>query len=226
MKLALYGERLNKAYYKAGERISAVNNVTIKFVEGEFTAIHGASGAGKSTLLYLLGGLGKPDTGSVVIGDRNVNLFDKKQLFEMRRQKIGFVFQFLYLVPTFTALQNVMVPLFPLRIKKEDKMTMALRAIEQAGITHRIKHRPSEMSAGEQQRVGIARAIVNNPQIILADEPTSDLDRQNTESIITLLQSLNRAGCTVIISSHDNRILGKVKRRIEMEDGSILSDTN
>lgn len=217
-------DALTMVYHKGGEEIRAVDSVNLKIQRGEFTAIWGTSGAGKSTLLYLIGGLGRPTGGRVIIGDDDITVLNDEALANFRREHIGFIFQFFYLLPSLTVLENVMVPLMPLPMTSRERYEKAVEVIERVGLAHRIHHLPGELSGGEQQRVAIARAIVNNPELILADEPTSDLDRKTAEAIVGLLQELNQQGCTVVIATHDMRILDRARRRIGMEDGKIVSD--
>ncbi|HIE08891.1 MAG TPA: ABC transporter ATP-binding protein [Armatimonadetes bacterium] len=217
-------ENLTKIYRKGGEEIRAVDGVSLSFDKGEFAAIYGTSGAGKSTLLYLIGGLGRPTSGRVTIGGVDLATLDDDTLADFRRQRIGFIFQFFYLIPTLTVLENVMVPLIPLSMPHREKVRRAEEAMERAAISHRREHLPGELSGGEQQRAVIARALVMDPEIILADEPTSDLDRKTAEAIISLFQDLNKRGKTIIVATHDMRILDRVPRRIGMEDGRIVSD--
>ena len=217
-------ENLTKIYRKAGEEIRAVDGINLSFERGEFAAIYGTSGAGKSTLLYLLGGLGRPTSGRVVIDGTDLTSLDDDSLAEFRRQKIGFIFQFFYLIPTLTVLENVVAPLIPLKMPHKEKLRRAEEALERAAISHRKNHLPGELSGGEQQRAVIARALVMDPEIILADEPTSDLDRKTAEAIISLFHELNERGKTIIVATHDMRILDRVPRRLGMEDGRIVSD--
>lgn len=217
-------ENLTKIYRKAEEEIRAVDGITIHFRKGEFAAFYGTSGAGKSTLLYLIGGLGQPTEGKVVVDGVDLSTPDEDRRAEFRREKIGFIFQFFYLLPTLTALENVLVPLVPLDLPKENKVEKALEALEKVGLSHRRNHLPGELSGGEQQRAVIARALVLEPEIILADEPTSDLDRKTAEAVIALLRDLNYQGHTIIMATHDLRILDHAPRRIGMEDGKIVSD--
>ncbi len=217
-------QNLTKVYHKAGEVIRAVDDVSLSFDKGEFAAIYGTSGAGKSTLLYLIGGLGKPTSGRVVIDGTDLGALDDDSLAEFRQQKIGFIFQFFYLIPTLTVEENVMVPLLPLDLAHSEKVKKVEEAMEKTAISHRRHHLPGELSGGEQQRTVIARALVLDPEIILADEPTSDLDRKTAEAIISLFHELNRQGKTIIMATHDMRILDRAPRRIGMEDGRIVSD--
>ena len=217
-------ENLTKIYRKAGEEIRAVDGINLSFERGEFAAIYGTSGAGKSTLLYLLGGLGRPTSGKVVIDGTDLTSLDDDSLAEFRRRKIGFIFQFFYLIPTLTVLENVVAPLIPLKMPHKEKLRRAEEALERAAISHRKNHLPGELSGGEQQRAVIARALVMDPEIILADEPTSDLDRKTAEAIISLFHELNERGKTIIVATHDMRILDRVPRRLGMEDGRIVSD--
>lgn len=217
-------ENLTKIYRKSGEEIRAVDGVSLSFERGEFAAIYGTSGAGKSTLLYLLGGLVRPTSGRVVIDGTDLASLDDNSLAQFRRRKIGFIFQFFYLIPTLTVFENVMAPLIPLRMSYREKARKVEEALEKAAISHRRNHLPGELSGGEQQRAVIARALVMDPEIIFADEPTSDLDRKTAEAIISLFHELNQQGKSIIVATHDMRILDRVPRRLNMEDGRIVSD--
>lgn len=215
-------ENITRIYHKWSEEIRAVDGVTVEIERGGFAAVWGTSGAGKSTLLGLMGGLGRPNEGAVTVDGRDLNEMGEVELAKFRRNNIGFVFQAFNLIPTLTALENVAVPLVPAKENGSAREKKAKRALERVGLDKRAGHLPGEMSGGEQQRVGIARAIVNSPQIILADEPTSDLDRKSAESIFDLLTDLNKQGCTVVVATHDLRILDRVPRKLQMEDGRIV----
>lgn len=215
-------ENITRIYRKWSEEIRAVDGVSVDIERGGFAAIWGTSGAGKSTLLGLMGGLGRPSEGTVSIDGRDLNNMGEVELARFRRNNIGFVFQAFNLIPTLTALENAAVPLVPAGDNSASREEKAKLALERVGLEKRARHLPGEMSGGEQQRVGIARAIVNSPQIILADEPTSDLDRKSAESIFDLLAELNSQGCAVVVATHDLRIIDRAPRKLRMEDGRIV----
>lgn len=212
-------------YHKSDEVIRAVDGVSLSFEHGEFAALHGTSGAGKSTLLGLIGGLGRPTAGSITVDGQDLGALNQEELALFRRRKVGFVFQSFYLVPTLTAMENVEVPLLPIGLPSSERHDRAAAALAEVGLTSRLDHLPGELSGGEQQRVVMARALVLEPELILADEPTSDLDRGTAERVIELLERLNRdRGCTVLMATHDLRVLDHVRRRIEMEDGRVIAE--
>lgn len=215
---------LKKEYRIGEETIRAVSNINLKIHKGEFVSILGPSGSGKSTLLHLIGALDQPSHGSVTIGDKEISSFSDRQAAKFRNRTIGFIFQTFNLVPTLSAEENVRLPLALRGIRGKAAKKLAQTALETVGLKERIKHRPSELSGGELQRVAIARAIINNPPIILADEPTGNLDSKTGTSIMNLLRALNRAGHTVIIVTHNKNHAKMANRTIQFLDGKIVSD--
>ncbi len=208
--------------YKSYPNVEVLKGVSLKIDKGEIVSIVGASGAGKSTLLQLLGTLDSPDNGSIVINGENVNKMSSKSLSEFRNNYLGFIFQFHNLLPEFTALENVCIPGYlgkrnPAEVEKKAKYLM-----DYLGISHRIKHKPSEMSGGEQQRAAIARALVNDPLLIFADEPTGNLDSHNAEEMHKLFFQLRREfNQTFIIVTHNEKLASEADRKLEMVDGRL-----
>ena len=213
---------LSKTYYLGKIAVHAMTNLTFRIDPGEFIAIMGPSGSGKSTLMNLLGCLDLPSSGSYLLESLDIRSLNPNQLAEVRNKKIGFVFQNFNLLPRASALENVELPLLYGRVKNSQKI--ALDALKRVGLAERSKHRPNELSGGERQRVAIARAIVNNPAIILADEPTGNLDTNTGREIINIFSRLNEEGTTVILVTHERNIADKAQRTIEMIDGRIHRD--
>lgn len=216
---------LNKIY-KVGEiNVPALKSVNLKVHKGEFVAIMGASGSGKSTLMNLLGCLDTPTSGEYFLEGLNTSKLPKNEYADIRNQKIGFVFQGFNLLPRTNALENVELPLMYDRINKyNDLRSLAMEAINRVGLSDRIHHEPNQLSGGQQQRVAIARALVNNPSIILADEPTGNLDSRISVEIFCLFQKLNEDGITIIMVTHERDFAAFAKRIIEMRDGRIIKD--
>jgi len=193
--------------------------------EGELMAIVGSSGSGKSTLLHLLGGLDTPTSGDVIFGDRPMSKLSSTAKAELRNRELGFIYQFHHLLPDFTALENVAMPLLIGKKKPAEIDTRAREMLRAVGLEHRASHRPSELSGGERQRVAIARALVNNPRLVLADEPTGNLDARNADSIFELLGELNRAqGTAFLVVTHDLQLAKRMNRQLEMRDGHLKTD--
>jgi len=214
-----------KTYHMGKTEVRALRGVDLDIEEGEFVAIMGPSGSGKSTLMHLMGGLDQLDGGSLVFDDRDLFEQYRNDLAEFRGQRIGFVFQSFNLIPTLTALENVELPMMYQGIARKDRLAKARRLLELAGITDRARHRPTELSGGEQQRVAIARALVNDPDLLLADEPTGNLDSKSGRQIMELISDLNEErGMTVIIVTHDPAIARYAPRTIHIFDGKIGSE--
>lgn len=221
--VTVVAEGLSKSFRFAGEVIQAVDEVSFAFTEGQFIAILGPSGCGKSTLLYLLGGLDKPTSGELLIDGVDVKKLSGGQEHRFRRQKLGFVFQSFHLIPGLTALENVMLPMeLKGGMTNADLHERAHTLLRRVGLDeNRHTHKPGKLSGGQQQRVAIARALANNPRVILADEPTGNVDSRNGKLIIQLLKQLAEQGRTVIVVTHDRSIAEVADVRMEMEDGQI-----
>jgi len=204
------------------ENIAALDDINLDIKQGEFVAIIGPSGSGKSTLANVIGGLDKPNRGMIIVDNEEINKLNDKKLSNYRNKKIGFVFQSFNLLPTYTALENVMLPLIlssqPSKLRKQK----ALECLKAVGLENRTNHKPDQLSGGERQRVSIARALVNNPQIIIADEPTGNLDSKKSAEIVSLLKNLNRdSGITIIVITHDQNVAREADRILQMQDGKI-----
>ncbi|MBD7910289.1 MULTISPECIES: ABC transporter ATP-binding protein [Clostridium] len=217
-------KEVSKVYKMGKEKVVALKNVSLKIEKGEFVAIIGPSGSGKSTLMHIVGGLDSPTVGNVYIEGNDISRLKDKQLSKYRNDKIGFVFQAFNLENSQTALENVMMPLIFAGISKKERKERALKALEQVGLKEYVKHKPNEMSGGQRQRVSIARALVNNPEIIFADEPTGNLDSKSGENIMQLFNEINAKGYTVIMVTHNPLEANKAKRVVKIKDGEIISD--
>jgi len=215
-------ENLSKTYDSGTLTVSALREVSFQIKKGEFVAIMGPSGSGKSTLMNLLGCLDLPTTGSYHLEEVDIGSLKQNQLAEVRNRRIGFVFQSFNLLPRATALENTELPLLYGRVANSTEI--AMQALERVGLKHRAKHKPTELSGGEKQRVAIARALVNKPAIILADEPTGNLDSATGEEIMSLFHELNYEAVTLILVTHETEIAQQAKRMIQMKDGRIVKD--
>ena len=213
---------LSKTYRLGKVSVHAMIDVSIRIQGGEFVAVMGPSGSGKSTLMNLLGCLDQPSSGSYHLENFDIKNLNQNQLAEVRNKRIGFVFQNFNLLPRASALENVELPLLYGRVK--NSQVLALKALERVGLAKRSKHRPNELSGGERQRVAIARAIVNKPAIVLADEPTGNLDTSTGNEIMSIFSSLNSEGTTIILVTHERAIASFARRTIEMKDGYIYKD--
>ena len=218
-------EHIDRVFQVGEEEVHALRHVDFSAAEGEYIAIMGPSGSGKSTLLNILGLLDRPDNGTYELDDIMTTSLDDKKQADVRRHKIGFVFQFFHLVPRLTAEQNVELPLVLAGVNKAERRKRVLETLEAFGIGDRIHHRPDQLSGGQRQRVAIARATIMKPTVILADEPTGNLDRASGNDVIKILEELNLQGITLIMVTHDPELGIRAKRRVKMVDGRIEEDT-
>lgn len=216
-------KNITKIYELGGEKIYALSSVNLKIDKSDFIAIIGPSGSGKSTLANIVGGLDRPDSGEVLVDGVDITKIPDNDLSRYRNQKIGFIFQTFNLQPTLTALENVMIPLVFARIGVGERKKRAEECLKAVGLSDRLKHRPNQLSGGQRQRVCIARALANNPEIIIADEPTGNLDSKKGQEIVALLKALNKqVGLTLIIITHDQSVAKEAKKIITIKDGKLL----
>jgi putative ABC transport system ATP-binding protein len=215
---------LQRSYEMGGERIRALDGVTLEILRNEYLAIMGPSGSGKSTMMNLLGCLDTPSGGEYWLNGQEVSRLSDDDLARVRNREIGFVFQTFNLLPRATALHNVELPLVYAGIRARERRERAVEALERVGLGHRMDHRPNELSGGQRQRVAIARALVNRPSILLADEPTGNLDSTTSEEIMRVFADLHRAGQTVIMVTHEPDIAAHAERVVVLRDGRVESD--
>ena len=215
---------VSKTYSPGPIKVRALNGVTLTIAHGDFVAIMGSSGSGKSTLMNILGCLDVPSSGRYLIDGTDVSLLDEDDLSDLRNRKIGFVFQSFNLVARTSAIANVELPLAYAGLPRSERRRRALRALTAVGIARRLEHQPSELSGGEQQRVAVARAIVVNPSLVLADEPTGNLDSRTTEDVLGIFASLNDEGRTVVLITHEPDVAAQARRVIRLQDGAVVAD--
>jgi putative ABC transport system ATP-binding protein len=212
-----------KGYTRGNQRVEVLHGLDLEVQAGEFLALMGPSGSGKTTLLNLIGGLDRPDSGEVTVAGQRIDRLSSGQLAKWRARHVGFIFQFYNLLPVLTAERNVEVPLPLTKLNKRERKRNVQAALELVGLADRAKHKPSELSGGQQQRVAIARAIVADPTLLVCDEPTGDLDRETSESILQLLQLLNtKQGKTIVMVTHDPRAADHASRRLYVDKGSLV----
>ena len=216
---------IGRKYVIGAETIHALKSVTLTIKKGEFVALMGPSGSGKSTLMNILGCLDTPTKGEYILNGINVSEMSDSELAEVRNQEIGFVFQTFNLLPRSTAKDNVALPLVYAGVNKDDRDTRATKALENVGLGNRVDHKPNELSGGQRQRVAVARALINNPSIILADEPTGNLDSKTSVEIMALIEDIHAKGNTIILVTHEEDIAQHAHRIVRMRDGLIESDT-
>lgn len=217
-------EKVEKIYQRGSEKVRALKGIDLEIKRGEFLSIVGPSGSGKTTLLHILGCLDVPTSGIVKIDDIDIETMSESELVKIRREKIGYIFQQFYLIPGLTVYENIRLPLiFSKKQKTKDELESL---IELVGLKDRVNHKPNQLSGGEMQRTAIARALVNDPEFILADEPTGNLDTENSEKIFDLLKSLHNKGISVILITHNPDLARRTKRMIKLRDGRIENDIN
>jgi len=216
---------VEKVFHRGSEDIHVLRNLDLQIPRGDFLALMGPSGSGKSTLLNLMAGLDRPTNGSITVDGQRIDQLSRRELAHWRASNIGFVFQFYNLLPVLSAERNIELPLLLTSLSKRERMNHVATALKIVGLEHRAKHTPRTLSGGEQQRVGIARAIVTDPSLILADEPTGDLDRKTGDGILDLLKALNRQhGKTIVMVTHDPHAASQASRRLNLLDGQLSSE--
>lgn len=218
-------KNITKSFIMGEQEIKVINNINFEVKKGEFVAIIGPSGSGKSTLMNILGLLDVPDSGEYILDDLMVNTLSDNKLAEIRNRKIGFIFQNFNLLQKLTALENVEVPLIYSGISGKEANKLAYKYLEKVGLKGREKHLPNQLSGGQQQRVAIARALINEPEIILADEPTGSLDSKTSIEIMDMLQELNNNGQTIVLITHDINVAKKAKRIVRISDGNLYEES-
>jgi len=218
-------DRLYKSFSRGAEKIDVLQDLTLDVPEGQFLALMGPSGSGKTTLLNLIAGLDQPTEGTIVVAEQTISEMSESQLARWRTRNVGFVFQFYYLLPVLTAYENVELPLLLLDLTNKQRDTQVRRALDLVGLTDRMKHRPGQLSGGQQQRVGIARAMVTDPTLIVADEPTGDLDSKSAEEILNILNILREElKKTIIMVTHDPKAARAAQRILHLEKGRLVGD--
>lgn len=213
-----------KIYRTGGEELVALKEISLHIAEGEFTSIMGPSGSGKSTMMNILGLLDRFDSGTYILNGQNVTGLSDNESAHVRNKEIGFVFQSFNLMPRMTILENVELPMVYAGIPAKERKERALKALDRVGLSDRIKHRPNEISGGQKQRVAIARAIVNTPAVLIADEPTGNLDSKTTLEIMRIFQELNAEGTTIVMVTHEPEVAAYTKRIVSFRDGEIQDD--
>jgi putative ABC transport system ATP-binding protein len=215
----------HKVYFRGAERLDILNGIDLEVPQGDFLALMGPSGSGKTTLLNLIGGLDRPSSGSVEVAGEPIERLSDGKLAEWRARNIGFVFQFYNLLPALTAERNVELPLLLTHLSKAERRKHVATALHVVGLAERARHYPRQLSGGQEQRVGIARAIVTDPTLLLCDEPTGDLDRKSGDEILDLLQALNREqGKTIIMVTHDPHAAARARRTLHLDKGELVTE--
>ena len=215
---------LSKTYKMNSGEVKALKNINLHVKKGEFLAVIGASGSGKTTLMNILGCLDRPSSGEYTLNGTSVSSLSKRSLARLRNKQIGFIFQGFNLLEKMTAIENVELPLMYARIKSQKRHELAFSALSKVGLAARATHRPCELSGGQQQRVAIARAITQKPSVILADEPTGNLDGKSSEDVLKIIDELHRDGATIVLITHDPNVANRAQRVIEISDGKIINN--
>lgn len=218
-------KNLKKTYFLGGEEVYALDNVSLSIKEHEFVAIIGQSGSGKSTFMNMLGCLDRPDSGEITLDGTDILKCKEKELSVIRNKKIGFIFQQFHLLPKLSALENVELPLIYQGMPTKKRREKAVKALKAVGLEKRMNHKPNQLSGGQQQRVAIARALVGEPSLILADEPTGNLDSRSGKEIMMLLHNLYEEGNTIVLITHDNNVAMEAPRQVQISDGKIIKDS-
>jgi putative ABC transport system ATP-binding protein len=221
---AVVAENISRSYDLGGVTVPALRGVSLEISAGDYVAVVGPSGSGKSTLMHLLGGLDRPTGGRLVIGGRDVATLSPSDMARLRNETIGFVFQAFHLLPRTSALDNVALPLVYRGLRGRQRRARAAEVLDRVGLAHRVGHRPNQLSGGEQQRVAIARALVTGPSVLLADEPTGNLDTATGQAVLALLESLNADGVAVVLVTHDREVADRAHRQIVMRDGAVVEE--
>lgn len=216
---------IHRRFQVGDQQVHALNDVNLSIAPGEYVSVMGPSGSGKSTLLHAIGLLDRPDSGTYLLDNRDVTALTDKEQAHIRSKTIGFVFQFFHLVPRLSAADNIALPLLLAGIAPHERQQRVARALDAVNLSDRAEHRPEQLSGGQRQRVAIARATIMEPALILADEPTGNLDRHSGQEVIALLEQLNSQGLTLIIVTHDPDLGRRARRSVHMMDGRIVSDT-
>ena len=218
-------KNLKKTYLLGGEEVHALDDVSLLIKEHEFVAIIGQSGSGKSTFMNMLGCLDRPDSGEITLDGTDILKCKEKELSVIRNKKIGFIFQQFHLLPKLSALENVELPLIYQGLPTKKRREKAVKALKAVGLEKRMNHKPNQLSGGQQQRVAIARALVGEPSLILADEPTGNLDSRSGKEIMILLHNLHEEGNTIVLITHDNNVAMEAPRQVQISDGKIIKDS-
>lgn len=223
--IVLQAQSVSKTYQQGSFHVPVLSDINLEIRRGEQVAIVGASGTGKSTLLHLLGGLDSPSSGQVLLDGQNFGELNEAQRGHLRNQKVGFIYQFHHLLPEFTALENVMMPLLVRRLATHHSREKAKTLLEQVGLTHRLHHKPAELSGGERQRAAIARALIIDPVCLLADEPTGNIDRDNARNIQALMTGLDQEfAVSLVVATHDLQLAASIDRVLQLENGELKGD--
>ena len=218
-------QKVNKSYFRAGQEVKVLISLSLSVKKGSFTALMGPSGSGKSTLLNLIAGIDQPDSGIITVNGNQISVMSESELSSWRANNVGFIFQFYNLIPVLNVIENIELPLQLFNYSKNQRREMAMNAIAKVGLLDRLDHKPNELSGGQQQRVAIARALVTKAPLIVADEPTGDLDRDSAEEILKLLQDLNKKQKqTIVMVTHDPRAAERANSIVSLEKGQLTGE--